>query len=162
VPFLVLGGTALGTGRGEVLSPVLVRPVIWHWVVAVADGGLSTPEVYRHLDELRDAGRAGPPLAAPEELMAALRQKNPEVLAGCLGNDMQAAALSLRPALAETLDAGAMAGALGGIVSGSGPTCVFLARDGAHAQAVATALEDSGTCRAALVAAGPVAGARPV
>lgn len=162
VPFLVLGGTALGTGRGEILSPVLVRPVTWHWVVAVADGGLSTPDVYRHLDELRAAGRAATPLAAPDELLAALRQKNPELLAGCLGNDMQVAAVSLRPALAATLAAGAKAGALGGLVSGSGPTVVFLAGDGAHAQSVAAALEESGTCRAALVATGPVAGARPL
>jgi 4-diphosphocytidyl-2-C-methyl-D-erythritol kinase len=162
VPFLVLGGTALGTGRGEVLSPVLVRPVTWHWVVAVAGTGLSTPAVYRHLDELRATGKAQPPLPDPDELLAALRQKDPAVLAGCLGNDMQVAALSLRPELARTLQAGRAAGALGGIVSGSGPTCVFLARDAAHAQVLADALEDSGTCRTALTATGPVAGARPV
>jgi len=162
VPFLVLGGTSLGTGRGEVLSPVLVRPIMWHWVIAVADGGLSTPEVYGHLDELRAAGKAPAPLPAPDDLLAALRQKSPEVLAACLGNDMQAAALALRPALADTLAAGTDAGALGGIVSGSGPTVVFLARDGAHAQLLADDLADSGTCRTALVATGPVAGARPV
>ncbi len=162
VPFLVLGGTALGTGRGEVLSPVLVRPVTWHWVIAVADAGLSTPAVYQHLDELRAAGKAGPPLADPDELLAALRQKDPAVLAGCLANDMQVAALSLRPELAATLSAGEAAGALGGIVSGSGPTCVFLARDNSHANAVADALESSGTCARALVATGPVAGARPL
>ncbi len=162
VPFLVLGGTALGTGRGEVLSPALVRPVTWHWVVAVADGGLSTPQVYRHLDELRGPARPGSAPASADDLLTALRQRDPEVLAGTLHNDMEPAALSLRPALAETLDAGAKAGALRGMVSGSGPTCVFLTRDGGHARAVAAALEDSGTCRAALAATGPVAGARVV
>jgi 4-diphosphocytidyl-2-C-methyl-D-erythritol kinase len=162
VPFLVLGGTALGTGRGEVLSPALVRPITWHWVVAVADGGLSTPEVYRQLDKLRAEGSASAPLGGPDDLLAALRQRSPEVLAERLGNDMQAAALSLRPSLAATLEAGASAGALAGMVSGSGPTCVFLARDGVHAANVAAALEISGTCRAALVATGPVAGARVV
>ncbi len=162
VPFLVLGGTALGTGRGEILSPVLVRPVTWHWVLAVADAGLSTPEVYRHLDELRAAGKAQPPLPDPDELLTALRQKSPEVLADCLANDMQVAALALRPSLVETLDAGAKGGALTGFVSGSGPTCIFLARDASHARALAGALEESGTCRAALTATGPVAGARVV
>ena len=96
IPFLLHGGTALGTGHGEVVSPVLARPTTWHWVVAIADGGLSTPEVYRELDRLR----AGPwPPTAREnadELMAALRQRRPEVLGAALGNDLQPAALALR------------------------------------------------------------------
>jgi 4-diphosphocytidyl-2-C-methyl-D-erythritol kinase len=162
VPFLVYGGTALGTGRGERVSPVLARSSGWHWVVAVADGGLSTPAVYRELDGLRDAGAAGTPLGPPDELLGALRQRDPAVLAAALGNDMQAAALSLRPALAATLAAGRKAGALAALVSGSGPTCVFLAADRPHATALAAELVDSGTCRAALTATGPVAGARVV
>jgi len=162
VPFLVHGGTALGTGRGERVSPVLARSSAWHWVVALADGGLSTPAVYRELDRLRAAGLADPPLGPPDDLLAALRQRDPAVLAAALGNDMQPAALSLRPALAATLTAGRKAGALAALVSGSGPTCVFLARDGAHATALALELVDSDTCRTALTTTGPVAGARVV
>lgn len=159
VPFLVYGGTALGTGRGETVSPVLARAATWHWVVAVADGGLSTPTVFAELDRLRRTGpadRSGP----ADGLLAALRQRDPEVLAAALRNDLQRAALSLRPTLAATLRAGQRAGALAGLVSGSGPTCVFLARDEEHAGEVAATLGSSGVCRAALVAHGPVAGAR--
>ncbi len=127
VPFLVLGGTALGTGRGEAVSPVLARVHTWNWVIATADGGLSTPAVFAELDRQRAAGRAPAPLGSTGELMAALRQRDPEVLADALGNDMQTASLALWPALADTLDAGADAGALAAMISGSGPTCVFLA-----------------------------------
>jgi len=160
VPFLVLGGTALGTGRGEKVSPVLAPGNAWHWVIAVADGGLSTPEVYRELDRLREAGEAPASAGPPGEILAALRQRDATVLAKSLTNDLQPAAISLRPHLAETLAAGAAAGALAGIVSGSGPTCVFLCRDAASATSVAEALAGSGTCRAARTATGPVPGAR--
>nr|MDT0658121.1 4-(cytidine 5'-diphospho)-2-C-methyl-D-erythritol kinase [Micromonospora sp. DSM 115978] len=162
VPFLVYGGTALGTGRGETVSPVLARPTTWHWVVAVADGQIATPAAYRELDRLRAEFAAPAPLAAPDGLLAALRQRDPRVLAANLGNDLQAAALSLRPGLADTLRAGGAAGALAGMVSGSGPTCVFLAADAAHADQVADELADSGNCRAVWPATGPVAGARVI
>ncbi|MEV0154866.1 4-(cytidine 5'-diphospho)-2-C-methyl-D-erythritol kinase [Micromonospora sp. NPDC050686] len=162
VPFLIHGGTALGTGRGEAVSPVLARPTTWHWVVAVAEGGLATPEVYRELDRLRDGGTAGAPLGSTDALLAALRQRDPAVLAAALGNDMQAAALALRPALGATLKAGEAAGALAGIVSGSGPTCVFLATDESDAHRIAAELAAAGVCRAARTAHGPVPGARVV
>ncbi|MFI6227805.1 4-(cytidine 5'-diphospho)-2-C-methyl-D-erythritol kinase [Micromonospora echinospora] len=160
VPFLVHGGTALGTGRGEAVSPVLVRPTSWHWVVAIADGGLSTPEAYRELDRLRDTGDAPAPIGSTDALLAALRQRDPAVLAAVLGNDLQAAALSMWPALADTLRAGEAAGALAGIVSGSGPTCVFLTKDADDAERVAGELTAAGVCRQARPAHGPVAGAR--
>jgi len=162
VPFLVLGGTALGTGRGERVSPVLASGHSWHWVVAVPHGGLSTPTVYRELDRLRDYGAAPAPVGAPDRLLAALRQRDPLVLAAALANDLTPAALSLRPELRHTLDAGRDAGALACIVSGSGPTCVFLAHDTRHAEVLAKLLTDSGTCRAAQPAYGPVPGARVV
>jgi 4-diphosphocytidyl-2-C-methyl-D-erythritol kinase len=162
IPFLVLGGTALGTGRGETVNPVLAPGNAWHWVVAVADGGLSTPDVYRELDRLRAAGAAPPSVGSPEEMLAALRQRDPAELARYLGNDLQPAAVSLRPALAKTLAAGTDAGALVGLVSGSGPTCVFLCRDATHAEAVAADLEGREVCRAVGVAHGPVPGARLV
>jgi 4-diphosphocytidyl-2-C-methyl-D-erythritol kinase len=162
VPFLVFGGTALGTGRGEAVTPVLATGHAWHWVVATAEGGLSTPAVYRRLDDLRQAGLAPPPIGVPEDILAALRQRDPHVLAKVLANDMQPASLALRPALGRTLESGLAAGALAGMVSGSGPTCVFLARDAAHADGVARALDERGECRGVRVAHGPVAGARLV
>jgi 4-diphosphocytidyl-2-C-methyl-D-erythritol kinase len=160
VPFLLYGGTALGTGYGEQISPVLARGGAWHWVVALSEGGLATPDVYRELDRQR-AGRTAPaPLGSPDALMAALRQRDPAVLAAALGNDLAPAALALRPALADVLAAGGTAGALAGVISGSGPTCVFLARDATHADEVAAALATAGVCRAVHAAHGPVPGAR--
>nr|WP_221375504.1 4-(cytidine 5'-diphospho)-2-C-methyl-D-erythritol kinase [Actinoplanes polyasparticus] len=160
VPFLLHGGTALGTGHGEAISPILARPTTWHWVVAVAEGGLSTPEVYRKLDELRDGSWPPKALGDADELMSALRQRNPEVLGAALGNDLQPAALALRPELADVLKAGSEAGAVTGLVSGSGPTCVFLATDAAHAGRVAAGLNAAGVCRDAVTARGPMPGAR--
>ncbi|GGK83843.1 4-(cytidine 5'-diphospho)-2-C-methyl-D-erythritol kinase [Mangrovihabitans endophyticus] len=160
VPFLLHGGTALGTGRGEAVSPILARPTVWHWVVALAHGGLSTPDVYRELDRLRAGGRAPESMPGLDDVMAALRQRNPEVLGDVLGNDLQAAALSLRPELSDVLKAGYEAGAVAGIVSGSGPTCVFLAGDGAHAERVASGLAEAGVCRQVSTARGPMPGAR--
>ena len=160
VPFLVLGGTALGLGRGELVSPVLAPGRAWHWVLALAEGGLSTPQVYRELDRLRAAGAAPAPASGTDQILAALRQRDAAVLAASLVNDLQPAALVLRPSLQDTLDAGVAAGSLAGIVSGSGPTCAFLCRDAASADTVAKALEESGTCRAVRQATGPVPGAR--
>jgi 4-diphosphocytidyl-2-C-methyl-D-erythritol kinase len=160
VPFLLYGGTALGTGFGERVSPVLARGGAWHWVVALAEGGLATPQVYQELDRLRSAGTAPAPLGGPAQVLAALRQREPAVLAAVLGNDLAPAALGLRPGLAAVLAAGLAGGALAGLVSGSGPTCVFLARDPEHAAAVASQLDGAGVCRAVRGAHGPVPGAR--
>ena len=128
VPFALHGGTALGTGRGEQLATVLARNT-FHWVLAFAEGGLSTPKVFAEIDRLRaDSGRGQPPsrLEEPEPLLAALASGDAAQLAPLLGNDLQPAALSLDPGLRRTLRAGQDAGALAGIVSGSGPTCAFL------------------------------------
>lgn len=162
VPFLVLGGTALGTGRGEQVSPVLAPGHAWHWVIAFAGDGLATPDVYRELDRLRETGAAPKAAGSTDEIMAALRQRDAEVLAGYLTNDLEAAAISLRPALRRTLELGTTAGALAGLVSGSGPTCVFLCHDAVAAEKVAAALAESDTCRTARTATGPVPGARLV
>jgi 4-diphosphocytidyl-2-C-methyl-D-erythritol kinase len=156
IPFLVLGGTALGTGRGELVSPVLAGTKAWHWVIAVAEEGLSTPEVYRTFDALGGASTAGP----ADGLLAALRQRDPDVLASALANDLQTATLHLRPELRDTLEAGMDAGALGGMISGSGPTCAFLAEDARHAAAIAAELEAGEVCHAVRTAVGPVPGAR--
>lgn len=157
VPFSLVGGAALGTGRGERLSPLEVGGT-FHWVFAVADGGLSTPAVYGEFDRLTAGTRVPGPVAS-EPLLDALRTGDAQALAGALSNDLQAPALSLRPSLAATLAAGTGAGALAALVSGSGPTTAFLAEDEASARKVADALTASGTCRTARTAVSPAPGA---
>ncbi|MDP9642416.1 4-diphosphocytidyl-2-C-methyl-D-erythritol kinase [Actinopolyspora lacussalsi] len=159
VPFALQGGTALGTGRGERLVPVLARHT-YHWVIALHGEGLGTPEVYTELDRLRrnSDNRVG----EVEPLLEALASGDPRELALLLGNDLQAAAVSLRPGLRRTLRAGVDAGALAGIVSGSGPTCAFLCTDGDEAVRIAAELSGAGVCRTVRVAQGPVPGARLV
>lgn len=160
VPFALHGGTAVGRGRGDELTPALARGE-YHWVFALSHGGLSTPSVYRRIDEIRsDRKIAEPSLSA--DLMHALGSGDAEALGRALTNDLQAAALSLKPGLRLTLDAGQHAGALGAIVSGSGPTCAFLARDEEHALDLAVDLSASGTCRTVVRAHGPVGGAKIV
>ena len=130
VPFALHGGTALGTGRGEELATVLARNT-FHWVLAFAEGGLSTPKVFAEIDRLRETafGRGQPPrLEEPEPVLAALASGDPAQLAPLLGNDLQPAALSLDPGLRRTLRAGEEAGALAGIVSGRGPRARSCAR----------------------------------
>ena len=165
VPFALHGGTALGTGRGEELATVLARNT-FHWVLAFAEDGLSTPAVFSEIDRLREtagAGRDQPPrLDDPEPVLAALASGDPAELAPLLGNDLQPAALSLDPGLRRTLRAGADAGALAGIVSGSGPTCAFLCTSAAAAIDVGAELAGAGVCRTVRVASGPVHGARVV
>jgi 4-diphosphocytidyl-2-C-methyl-D-erythritol kinase len=160
VPFALHGGTALGTGRGEELATVLARST-FHWVLAFGQGGLSTAAVYKEIDRLRETGNP-PRLSDPEPLLGALAGGNPRELAALLGNDLQAAALSLNPGLRRTLRAGAEAGALAGIVSGSGPTCAFLCESAAAAVDVGTELAGADVCRTVRVASGPVHGARIV
>ncbi|MFI6769955.1 4-(cytidine 5'-diphospho)-2-C-methyl-D-erythritol kinase [Streptomyces sp. NPDC050355] len=157
VPFSLVGGAALGQGRGELLTPLPVGGA-FHWVFAVADGGLSTPAVYREFDRLTAVTDVPEPTASPE-LLAALEAGDATALAAALTNDLQPAALSLRPDLAATLEAGTAAGALAALVSGSGPTTAFLAKDPESAAEVAAALLRSGTCRQTRVAQAPAAGA---
>jgi 4-diphosphocytidyl-2-C-methyl-D-erythritol kinase len=160
VPFSLHGGTALGTGRGERLTPVLGAGS-YSWVIAFADGGLSTPEVYGMLDRQRERG----PITVEADaagVLTALRQGSAELLGKAMCNDLQPAALALKPELRRLLDAGEDLGALGGIVSGSGPTVAFLARDEAHSTALAAALSGHGVCRTVRIADGPAPGARVI
>jgi 4-diphosphocytidyl-2-C-methyl-D-erythritol kinase len=165
VPFALHGGTALGTGRGEELATVLARST-FHWVLAFADGGLSTPAVFAEIDRLReskDGDRSLPPaLEDPEPVLAALASGDPAALAPLLGNDLQPASLSLDPGLRRTLRAGTEAGALAGIVTGSGPTCAFLCASASSAVDIGSELAGAGVCRTVRVASGPVHGARVV
>ncbi|MEU5040414.1 4-(cytidine 5'-diphospho)-2-C-methyl-D-erythritol kinase [Streptomyces griseorubiginosus] len=157
VPFSLVGGAALGTGRGEKLRPLDVGGD-FSWVFAMAERGLSTPAVFREFDRLTE-GLDVPEPVASEALLDALAKGDPEALAAAVSNDLQPAALSLFPELADTLAAGSAAGALAGLVSGSGPTTAFLARDAGAAVKIADALRASGTCRAVRTASGPVPGA---
>lgn len=160
VPFMLHGGTAIGTGRGERLTTVLTRGTFM-WVFAIADQGLSTPAVYRECDRLR-GGRRVPAPYVSEMLMQAVRAGDSVLLGKSLHNDLQAAALTLRPALRQVLELGEEYGAFGSIVSGSGPTCAFVARDDEHALDLAVALTASGVCRTVKRGIGPVAGAKIV
>jgi 4-diphosphocytidyl-2-C-methyl-D-erythritol kinase len=159
VPFCVVGGNAVGAGRGEQLSPVLGRGT-YQWVLAYADEGLSTAAVYAEYDRMGQATDREP--RPSEELMAALRVGDPYVVGAAMHNDLQAATLRLRPALVRTLSVGQEADALAGFVSGSGPTVFFLAADDDHAVDIAVALSSSGTCRTVQRAHGPVPGARAI
>ncbi|KAB1143977.1 4-(cytidine 5'-diphospho)-2-C-methyl-D-erythritol kinase [Streptomyces luteolifulvus] len=157
VPFSLVGGAALGTGRGEKLRTLEVGGT-FHWVFAMAGRGLSTPAVFREFDRLGE-GRDIPDPVASQELIDALAKGDPDALGAAVSNDLQPAALSLFPELADTLAAGRAAGALAALVSGSGPTTAFLARDPESAAKVAEALRSSGTCRTVRTAAGPAPGA---
>lgn len=158
VPFAVMGGTALGVGRGEHLTPALARGR-FEWVFALSDAGLSTPKVYAECDRLRK-DRVLPEPRVPDAMMTALRSGDAVALGQALENDLQPAACSLRPALLQTMEVGDDSEALGSIVSGSGPTVAFLARDSEHALDIAVSLSASGTCRSVRRAHGAVTGAR--
>ena len=163
VPFSLLGGVALGTGRGEQLSPVLARRR-WDWVLGIAGEGLSTPTVYGELDRLRAAGAVpdGELLASTEPVLAALRSGPTSALAAVLANDLQAPALRLRPELRRALAAATEAGAPAALVSGSGPTVAALAEDSDAAVRLAAELAGAGVFRTVRAVHGPVPGARLV
>jgi 4-diphosphocytidyl-2-C-methyl-D-erythritol kinase len=164
VPFALTGGTAIGTGRGDELSPALAKGQ-YQWVLAVADFGLSTPAVYRELDRHRDrhAHDIFPAEAQPTvdaEVLQALRAGDPHMLAEALHNDLQAPALHLEPSLSKVLELGERNGALAGVVSGSGPTVAFLAANLDSALELQIALS---AARLSVVrVTGPVHGARLV
>lgn len=161
VPFSLLGGIALGSGRGERLTPVLARGR-WNWVLGIAGEGLSTPAVYAELDRLRAAGRIadGAAIGSAEAVISALRSGPAKALAAALGNDLQAPALSLRPDLRRALRAATEAGAAAALVSGSGPTVAALASDEPAAVRLASALAGEGLFRTVRAVHGPVPGAR--
>lgn len=160
VPFALQGGTAIGTGRGDELSPALARGR-FHWVLVPNPFGLSTPDVYAEFDRQRAHRDIEPERPAVDDaVLHALRAGDPRMLAGALRNDLQQAALAMRPALADVLALGAERGALAGIVSGSGPTLAFLTESPDAQKALQRALRDAG--HRALAAHGPVLGARTV
>ena len=158
VPFSICGGVAIGTGRGDQITPALFKGS-YNWVLALSGQGLATPSVYAECDRLREGLSISTPVVS-EQLMQALRAGDAKALGKSLSNDLQPAACSLRPALRLVLDVGLDYGALGGIVSGSGPTVVFLVKDDDHAMDLTVALSSSGVISSVVRATGAVAGAR--
>lgn len=163
VAFPLVGGNAMGSGRGEQLAPVLARGT-FNWVFAISDTGLATPSVFAECDRLRQTGGSGP---VPEprvsaELMAALRSGDPVALGRALHNDLEPAAFSLRPELLTLRDAGLEFGALGALVSGSGPTVAFLTASHEAALDLSVSLAAADLCRDLRRARGPVHGAHVV
>ncbi len=160
VPFMISGGTAIGQGRGDQLTAALSRGK-YHWVLALSTVGLSTPAVYGECDRLRaDIDVAAPKVS--DALMQALLTGDPVAVGALLTNDLQAAACSLRPALSLILEVGRDYGALGAIVSGSGPTVAFLVADEEAGLDLAVALTASGVVGSVARAFGPVHGARVI
>jgi 4-diphosphocytidyl-2-C-methyl-D-erythritol kinase len=160
VPFMINGGTAIGQGRGDQLTAALSRGT-YHWVLALSSVGLSTPAVYQECDRLR----AGLDIAAPQTsdaLMQSLLAADPKAVGIALQNDLQSAACSLRPALTLVLDVGEEYGALGAIVSGSGPTVAFLVENEEQGLDLAVALTSSGVVGNVARAFGPVPGAKVI
>jgi 4-diphosphocytidyl-2-C-methyl-D-erythritol kinase len=156
VPFALLGGTALGTGRGELVEAVPDAGG-WWWVAVPSAAGLSTPAVYAEHDRLGLGDRQ----RVPQGLLDALATGSVEELAATLVNDLERPALGLRPDLAAPREAGLAAGAVAMLLSGSGPTWLALCRDHEHAHRVREALVDAGYPDA-VAAPGPVAGAHVV
>ncbi|HEY8720320.1 4-(cytidine 5'-diphospho)-2-C-methyl-D-erythritol kinase [Pengzhenrongella sp.] len=160
VPFPLAGHTAIGTGRGHLLMPAMSRGE-YHWAFAVREEGLSTASVFGVFDELiAGATRLEP--EADRALMQALRAGDAHALGRALHNDLQHAALELAPALVEPLAVAEDAGALGVLVSGSGPTVAALARSRQHALVIAAAMTAAGVADQVLTAVGPVPGARVI
>ncbi|MFE9246562.1 4-(cytidine 5'-diphospho)-2-C-methyl-D-erythritol kinase [Nocardiopsis sp. NPDC006938] len=166
VAFGLVGGTAVGTGRGELLEP-MTSPGRYRWVFALSPRGLSTADVFGEYDRLRPDA---PEPRLDSGLEKALAEGDAVALGASLSNDLQPAALSLLPELGRTLDAGRSAGALGAQVSGSGPTCAFLVGGGGEdpavvgerEAAVVAALRATGLCEQVIGADGDVPGATVV
>ena len=158
VPFSICGGVAIGTGRGDQITPALAKGS-YNWVLALSGQGLATPSVYQECDRLREGLSIAAPVVS-EPLMQALRAGDAKALGKALTNELQPAACSLRPALRLVLDVGVDYGALGGIVSGSGPTVAFLVSDDDHAMDFTVALSSSGVVSSVVRASGPTNGAR--
>lgn len=160
VPFCVLGGTVLGSGHGEIVTPVLARGR-YCWILATSTNGLSTTRVYHELDRIRDGASILPP-QVPECMLSALRAGDAMALADSLTNDLQEPAIRLRPDLRQLLDSGLEFGALAAMVSGSGPTCLFLSRDEDSAANIAAKLAETRFADRIRVVSGPVPGARVI
>ena len=157
VPFTLRGGTMLGSGRGELLTPMLSRGT-YHWALVFFKEGLSTPVVFRELDSLREQGAAPEPRMETDGLAKALLSGEARQVAAHLHNDLELPALKLRRDVDRMRAAGLEAGALRAVVSGSGPTVAFLCESELHARDVLDDLLADGAY-SGTVAHGPAKGA---
>jgi len=158
VPFPLMGGCAIGLGKGETLTPMLSRGV-YHWVLGFSASQLSTPEVFRRFDELSPSHTIPEIPDIPQDLMVALISGDPARVGERLINDLGAAACSLLPELNTTLRAGREAGCLGAIISGSGPTVAFLTQSEEAAADLGVTLSCLGIAKDIRLVTGPVGGA---
>lgn len=142
VPFALEGMSQIGRGNGSELSALRAMP-LW-WVVVPSIEQLHTPEVYAVLDDLRAHETVTLEDALPDGFAAAVTTGDAHALAPLLHNDLQPAAIALRPSLEQLLERGQRLGALASLVSGSGPTCVMLAADQERARAVSDGLSEDG------------------
>ncbi|MCL1922901.1 MAG: 4-(cytidine 5'-diphospho)-2-C-methyl-D-erythritol kinase [Propionibacteriaceae bacterium] len=158
VPFPLMGGCAVGLGRGETLTPALSRGT-FHWVLALSSTQLSTPEVFQRFDEL--TGHHPPPTTPeiPRELMMALTTGETKRVGAQLINDLHEASCSLAPTLPTTIRAGVELGCHGAIISGSGPTVAFLVDSEQEAQHLGELLTSLEVAQRTYHAVGPVPGA---
>jgi 4-diphosphocytidyl-2-C-methyl-D-erythritol kinase len=163
IGFALMGGTALGTSRGESVVPVLARGEHF-WVIMSHTSGLSTPRVYQKLDQLRDEGSVATPmeLSANNKLLQALVSGSSNAVSDYLHNDLQTAALAISPKLQQTLDTAIDDGALAALISGSGPTCLALAKDYDHALDIAARVSSANVCDRVFVAKSPADGAKVI
>ena len=136
VPAMLAGEPVLVRGRGEHLTPVAIATT-W-WAVRPFDFPTRSPDAYRWWDE--DGGASGPD---PGVLIAAAEAGNVGLLGDALFNDLEAPVARRHPEVAEVKHAFLTAGALGAVMSGSGPTVVALARHLVHADALAAAVPGS-------------------
>jgi 4-diphosphocytidyl-2-C-methyl-D-erythritol kinase len=160
VPFALAGGAAIGVGKGDVLTAVEgVAPI--HLVLILDDQGLSTPAVYKRLDELRDQREEQ--AESPEinrNIIRALQNGNPFEIAELLHNDLEEAAISLRPDLRIKMTTALQHGAIRVMVSGSGPTILALAASEVAAMQIARSLNELGYN--AIATSGPAIGTQLV
>ena len=169
VPLCLHGGTMLGIGHGEQVTPMPWRGDPIHWVVAMAREGVGAESVFAELDRMRGAGTARSSASFDTEdqpvddghiaLARALAGGDIEEIAANLYNDLANAVASLRPSVRRTLEDGREAGALASVIAGSGPTCLLLCRDGGTALDVATELATRGSAHAVRAVTGPTRGA---
>lgn len=169
VPACLLGGISVGRGYGdrlEHLAPGVDEGedphASWphHWVMALSWDGLATPDVFRALDALGGPGGCWTDLADPTPPEVTALTGPAHALAGALVNDLEEPARRLRPELAHTLASAREAGALGVVLSGSGPTVAALCADADHAHEVARIWAGAPTVAGVLVTRGPAQGAR--
>ncbi len=136
VPALLAGEPVVVRGRGERLMPVHV--VTTWWAVRPFDFPTRSPDAFRWWDE--DGAASGPD---PGALVAALEAGNLELLGSALFNDLEGPVARRHPEISEVKGAFLGVGALGAVMSGSGPTVAALARHLGHADRLAAAVPGS-------------------